>query len=123
MRLNPDCVRAILFAVEENTAYGKVFYYPNEYAQLSCFTQDEVKYHIKQCELAGYLVNVEWSISSHCSIGDLHPLGHEFLANIRKEENWEKTKSIAQKVGSYSLSSLKDIAAKVIAELIKIQVV
>lgn len=56
-----------------------------------------------------------------CIIEDLSPSGHQFLADIRSDNNWNKTKSIAKSVGASSLTAIKEIATNVIAELIKAQ--
>ena len=53
-----------------------------------------------------------------CTIIDLSPSAHEFLANIRKDTNWNKTKSIAKTVGSFSITALKEISVQVIASAI-----
>jgi hypothetical protein len=53
------------------------------------------------------------------SIHNLTFYGHEFLENIKSDNTWNKTKSIASKVGSYSLNTLRDISVGVIGEIIK----
>lgn len=124
MKLNPDCIRAILFTVEETITFGTFMGYPTDsvkYPHLSAYSQDEVLYHIKQCELSGLLTKVDWLLSPGCLIHDLSPAGHEFLANIRSDTNWNKTKEIAGKVGSTSLSALCQIAGTVISNLINRQ--
>ena len=52
-------------------------------------------------------------------IFDLTPAGHQFLADIRKDTNWNKTKEIVKNVGSDSLDTLKQIATGVITSLIQ----
>jgi hypothetical protein len=49
MRLKPDCVRDILFTIEENTGYTKIMNYPKEgnYPLLQKYSEEEVRYHIK----------------------------------------------------------------------------
>lgn len=51
----------------------------------------------------------------------LSPLGHQFLSDIRSDNNWTKTKEIAHTVGSESLSAIKDIATGVISSLVQKQ--
>lgn len=51
----------------------------------------------------------------------LSPTGHQFLSDIRSDNNWNKTKEIAKNIGSDSLSALKDIAAGVITAMIQKQ--
>jgi len=54
-------------------------------------------------------------------IKDLTPKGHEFLSNIRKDTNWNKTKELAEKIGSTSLQVLVSVASQVVSALIKSQ--
>lgn len=123
MRLNPDCIRDILLALEECPGANPQLFYThgtsNKY--LDKYSHDEILYHINQCELSGLLTKVSWCLGGTCIMHDLSPLGHEFLADIRSDTNWNKTKDIAKKVGSSSLNTLKDIATGVISDLIKSQ--
>ena len=48
---------------------------------------------------------------------DLYP-EDILLANIRNDNNWNKTKNIAKQMGSFSLETLKDVASNVISDLI-----
>lgn len=138
MKLNPDCIRDILFAVEEKTSPSSQFVYkPSEkyidrfllddeseeepqviHEKLKPYTDEEILYHINQCELSSFFTEVSWCTNYLCFIQDLSPLGHQFLADIRSDSNWNKTKDIAQKVGSFSLNALKDISVKVISDVI-----
>lgn len=54
----------------------------------------------------------------YADIGDLTPAGHEFLANIRQDTNWNKIKKRALKIGSLALPILQKIATKFIEEQI-----
>ena len=123
MKLNPDCIRDILIMVEENSSFGKqVRYRCNEdFDNLKSYTNEEVLYHIKQCELSDLLTKVNWFMGGSCLIHDLSPYGHEFLANIRSNNTWNKTKDISKKIGSNSLSTIIQIASNVISEMIKAQ--
>lgn len=112
MKLNPDCIRDILLTVEENTGYGNYMRYDEdtEYERLKPYPIDEVLYHVQQCEYSGLVAKVSYYMNPGCLIHDLSPKGHEFLANIRMETNWNKTKEIAKSVGSSSLDSITKIA-------------
>lgn len=121
MKLNPDCIRDILMYVESETNLTTAIsigpgYIPDE---LSKYSEDSVVYHIKQAELSGLLIVSSWYLSGDCTILYLTPEGHEFLANIREDNNWNKTKDIAKSIGSNSLDTLKQISASVIATLIQ----
>lgn len=118
MKLNPDCIRDILLTVEDVTSPHVFMNYPDEYPRLSNYSQDEVIYHIKQCDMSGFFTKVSWYIGGGCSIIDLTPDGHKFIADIRSDNVWNKTKDIAKNVGSFSLNTLSQIATNVITELI-----
>lgn len=124
MKLNPDCIRDILLTVESATTLDQpISIYPDALPEfLSIYSSDEVMYHIKQCELSGLFGDkVTWCLGGNCLIRFLSPAGHQFLADIRSDNNWAKTKEIAKNVGSESLSAIKDIATGVIASLIQKQ--
>ena len=91
------------------------------YDLLQKYTFDEVRYHINQCELSNLITKVHKFLDGSCLIQDLSPSGHQFLADIRSDNNWNKTKSIAKTVGTSSLTAIKEIATNVIAEVIKAQ--
>lgn len=124
MKLNPDCIRDILIAVESETTLTQFVRFSPKLLpdNLSHYSSEEVMYHVKQCELSGLFGGkVTWFINGDCLVQYLSPSGHQFLSNIRSENNWNKTKEIAKNVGSESLSAIKDIAAGVIASLIQNQ--
>lgn len=92
-----------------------------EYRLLKPYSTEEVMYHIRQCEYSSLIAKVSYYLDPGCLIHDLSPKGHEFIANIRTDTNWNKTKEIANNVGSTSLNTLATIAAEVIANVISSQ--
>lgn len=61
-------------------------------------------------------------LSSPLQVGrikDLTYLGHLFLADIRSETTWNKTKDVAKNVGSESIHVLKEIAINVVSSAIQ----
>ena len=60
MRLNPDCVRDILIVVEELSdgqhGIDFDFHQPMPYERLSKYSNDELLYHVRQCDMSGYLL-------------------------------------------------------------------
>lgn len=124
MKLNPNCVRDILIAVEDNTGFNIYFDYPAELDKaplLAKYTEEEVRYHILQCEKA-YLIEIRSKdLNGNYAITDLTPKGHEFLANIRSENIWGNVKEVSTKIGVSSLSALSQIAASVVTAIINSQ--
>ncbi|ACZ07700.1 Uncharacterised protein [Sebaldella termitidis] len=121
MKLNPDCIRDILLWVEDViTPRNSIVVYKNSIPErLNKYSEDEFIYHIRQCFYHKFLVPTQMKLTSSLfQIKDLSPEGHKFLANIRENTNWNKTKKIANTIGTNSLDALKDIASNVISELI-----
>ena len=125
MKLNPDCVRDILFAVEELSGPDSLIT-SEQLADTkflkSKYSEDEILYHIRHLDWSGYIKTPKSNrtIDGIYFINDLSPIGHEFISSIRKDNNWNKVKSISKEVGSETLSSLKSIAEGVIASAIKV---
>lgn len=132
LKLDMDCVRDVLLCVEENTDLRSSCIFVDielnkklaqsgmqaadekGYQQdlMNWYTNNELIYHVRYCVEAGLIVRVAQSgCGSHIYlISDLTPKGHEFLANIRSKDNWEKTKSIGTKIGSFGLEMVKKIS-------------
>lgn len=123
MRLNPDCIRDILLVIEEQVAPHTFCSFNPEFAEerLPQYSYDEIIYHLEQCEMMGYFKKVIKDLSMNYTVTDLTPSAHAFLANIRTNTNWNKTKQIAKKVGSFSLNTLTSIASSVVSDLISKQ--
>ncbi len=123
MKLNSDCVRAILLTVEKHTDFNTPFQYDKDdfdYPLLKKYSYDEIVYHIKQCELSNLIFGVHYfDGGNNVVISDLSPEGHQFIANIREDKVWKGVKTVACKVGSTSLSAITQIASGVVSELIK----
>ena len=76
--------------------------------------------NVRQCEHSGLFLDVQHYFGGF-SIQDLSPYGHQFINDIRQDNNWNRTKYIAKNVGSFSLDVLKDISSQVITNLISNQ--
>lgn len=140
MRLNIDCVRDILLCVEENTTIRKMCLFvdlglpeidsflgndiaPQQYqtALMEHYENDILIYHVQYCIDSELISISDISDAQHIYIRDLTPTGHNFLADIRENNNWNNVKNIASKVGSTSFSALSSIASELITSLIKQQ--
>ena len=96
MKLNPNCIRDILIAVEEHSDFHHQTEYKEEspFNSLSAYSHEEIIYNIRQCEDSGLIYDVHYySGGTHTDIRDLSPKGHEFLANIRNDSVWKKALS------------------------------
>lgn len=140
MRLNMDCIRDILLCIEDLVTPTRLARFLdidllNATAQifddelpktpsyqeklLEKYTNEEIIYHLQYC-LKDNLIELHTnSMSSDILVKDLTPKGHEFLANIRYNTVYEKTKHICKILGVQSLSSFVQIAQNVTSEIIK----
>lgn len=126
MKLNHDCIRAILLDVEETSSFNQ-FMRLSELLNLkrtSAFSDEDVKYSIVKLKEADY-VNVELTYGSNglydIDMGSLTWEGHKFLDNIRDDGIWKDTKGILSKFSSTSISIASDIASSVITKLVEKQ--
>ena len=115
MRLNPDCIRDILFYVEENAGYSEMipFYTNLERFNIKLkndYPADVILYHLELCEEYGYLAIYSHTMGA-INVKRLSVSGHEFLENIRQDTNWNKTKEVAKSAGSTSIEILSNIAS------------
>ena len=123
MRLNPDCIRDILFAIEDLSKYNSILTSTQLAGTefLTKYSNDEILYHLQQLAWSHYIVtpNNNKSVDGYFFVNDLSPAGHEFLSDVRENTNWNKVKSISKEVGSETLTCLKSIATSIIASAIK----
>ena len=123
MKLNPDCIRDILLVIENTTTYHDSWDWDFDNFDeplLNNYSHEEIMYHILQCKKAGLVDGCEFYFGADAgTVCDLSPYGHQFLADIRSESVWNKTKDIAQNIGSNSLDVLKQISAGVLTALIQ----
>lgn len=117
MRINNECIRQIMIYVESETTFDEVCYfsvcpnYSNE--ELNQYPQGVVLYHVRNLFMAGLLftpAQCEKYQQTDCYYVDLTPTGHEFLANIREDSNWNEVKKISSKIGFASLKMVTAIA-------------
>lgn len=76
------------------------------------YSKDELSYAINKM-LEGGLLNYSGSLNSYYQITDMSFYSTQLLEKIRPESIWEKTKSIANKVGNHTLNFLEDTAQKI----------
>ena len=120
LKLNEDCVRAVLLDVENEYQFGSFLHLKDfEESQSSKFSKEEIEYTIIRLEEAGFIIaTIDWVNARpfYVSVGSLTWKGHEFLDNVRDSKVWSETKVVASKVGSVSLSMLATIASSVITK-------
>lgn len=122
MKLNHDCIRDILFSIEDLSEPNSLIT-SEQLSQtifLNKYPYEDVLYHLQQLIWDNYImVPTKYKdLEGSFVIKDLSPKGHEFISNIRKDTNWNKVKSISKDVGCETLSSIKTIAENVISTAI-----
>ena len=128
MKLNYDCVRDMLLALEELLTINEDLcheYVPIDklFEVLNKYDRKEVLYTFLKLGEAGYIC-IERRFYFG---GEVHALtyhGHEFIESVRDNEMWESVKSILSSVGAISLplilETAKGLAINALAGVIKI---
>lgn len=116
MKLNPDCMRDVLFAVEA-APLGAHITERELSAWLPQWSKDDIIYSCIQLGKAQYLEVEEKHYIRSCGVEvhDLTPQGHLALSNIRTDTVWNKAKTIALKAGKAGIVALVDIAKDIVA--------
>ena len=93
---------------------------PNKPQQdlLAKYSNEVLVYHLNYCLKAKLLEGESQDFITY-RIDDLTPEGHQFMANIRSNAIFEKTKAIGKKLGVESLCGIARIAEGVVTETIK----
>ena len=123
LKLNKDCVRSILLAVEDKEL-GMQLTLDQLKEQLPDYSLDDVHYcclMLKEAELLDILTynTLGSTIPQICRINELTYYGHEFLDDIRPDSTWNKVKDVASKTGASSLRALKEIAISTVTSIIQ----
>ena len=113
MKRDMELIRAILLEVEKSE-YG----YFRDKLKINGYTEEEIGYHsylIIEAGLAdGPNCTVMGSKSPEAEVTSLTWEGHDFLDAVKNENVWNKSKEKLKKVGSASLSVVKDVAVSVL---------
>lgn len=117
MKLNIDCIRDVLLYIEENLKFNESIPISELYKNLS-YTKEDLNYTCYQLRQGGFIkaliTNYDNSGNIPSHILEMTLEGHNFLENIRKNDNWKKVKQIASSTGSFALSIISKIAEDLI---------
>lgn len=128
MKINYDCLRDVLIALEEYLTLSDDFGYEEiplinfiHFQELSRYDAKQIAYCVFKLAEAQYIETGQIYRSEkriYCSIKCITYKGHEFISNTINPDIWKKTTNIAKKVGSFSMSILSQIASNVISDVI-----
>lgn len=122
MKLDLDCIRDILIAVED-IEYGKNLTISILQEKIPNYSENELQYHCLKLLEGGFLdaTSVEYirTPKKIVRIFDLTYEGHQFLADIRSDTTWNRTKEVAKNIRIESLHAVKDIAVATVTALIQ----
>ncbi len=119
MKLNYDCVRDVMLAIEDNLEFGNEWTINNLVELLPDYTENEIHYACLKLHEGGYLNALTAqgfgiAPSMIARIQDLTFDGHELLGTIRPQSVYEKTKKkVLKELGSASLSIFSSVASSV----------
>lgn len=110
---------------EENGVYSwKLVSMPDLCEALPNYNSKDIYYSLFNLEQAGYIdampLRADGGVYSYF-VNYITFSGHEYLANIRSNRNWEKTKEIGSKVGVFGLNIIAKIAEGVATAYLKQQ--
>lgn len=117
MKLDYECIRDLLLVIEATTTYNDCFTLSND-EKLKNYSLDNLQYHLRQCNLAGFLYQYIEYMDGDISVTDLSFQGHDFLNAIRTDKIWSSTKNICKELGVKTLNGLIQISSQVIAQVI-----
>ena len=125
MKLNPECIRDIMFYLEENLTMNSDL----EINEISVFDLPEkLNYSIE--EIANTLLVLDDAnfIVCYRNNGDdaivaldiyrITYTGYQFLESIRPDSVWKKVQTISGNIGSFSLNVISQIATSVLTQMI-----
>lgn len=128
MKLNPECIRDIMFYLEENLTMNSDL----EINEISVFDLPEkLNYSIE--EIANTLLVLDDAnfIVCYRNNGDdaivaldiyrITYTGYQFLESIRPDSVWKKVQTISGNIGSFSLNVISQIATSVLTQMINVQ--
>ncbi|MED9966539.1 MAG: DUF2513 domain-containing protein [Blautia sp.] len=114
MKLDINCVRDVLLAVEDND-YNNSLSLSSLHDKLPNYSLDELEYTCLKLSEGGFLhvltagaLGKNYAVVSR--INDLTFQGHEFLDNIRNEDNWNKLSTAIKQGGAASLRAIASVA-------------
>lgn len=131
MKLNLDCIRAVMLAIEskhritiddDNNADIGTIWFDELYSDLKNFSKEDIFYSLYNLDQAGYVNTTLVDGDSHitfCAVNYMTYEGHEFLEKIRDSKRWKFVKAAGGAVRNFSLDAINQIANGATSALIE----
>lgn len=125
MKFNPDCMKDVLFYLEENLTFSSDL--EPEHVTIQTLVEN-LPYTIQ--EIANMILIMDEaefiSVSKFVSNNHIQELlvnritysGYQLIESIRPQPVWEKVKSVGQNIGSFSISVISQIASGVLTQMV-----
>ena len=120
MKLNIDCIRDLLLAIESEVNFAEDLKYPSVNINSLCKSDFLKKYQKQDICYTALKLNEGGFIDLTSTYGDnritsilidsLTYEGHQFLESIKSPNVWAKTKNKAAKIGSFAIDVISEIA-------------
>ena len=125
MKLNPDCMRDILFYLEEHLSISEEL----EFEEISMYAlAQHLDYPIQELANtlvilteAGYIISIRNDNDDRIADLDVYRItydGYQFIETIRPEPVWAKVKSTGKQIGSFSIDVITRVATTVLTSMI-----
>ncbi len=130
MKINLDCVRDSLIAIEDAQAIqvspydivlSKSLQMRDMFSILPDYSKEDIVYTLIMLNEAGYIKASVRQIDSSIGNIEIHRItyrGHEFLEEIRDGKIWSGVKEGVSRIGSFGLSTVSDIARGLISSAV-----
>lgn len=125
MKFNPDCMRDILFYLEENLTFSSDLESEpicvNELDKNLSYTIQEITNMLLIMNDAGFISVSKFGSNNRISELNVNRItynGYQLIESIRPKPVWEKVLTIGQKVGSFSINVISQISSEVLTSMI-----
>lgn len=127
MRLDMDCVRDVLLALEQLTEVGENHLYRHVTTEDVCtqvpnFDEKNVYHTLYTLHQANYIEanRIDFCGGSDLLIETITWPGYELLNNLRSDQVWESVKEKIKPLGTVSINVLSQLATKIVSDFLGI---
>lgn len=121
MKFNPDCMRDVLFYLEENLKISSDLKFKSlsiyNLAQDLSYPREEIANMLILLDEGGYIKTSVLYANNAISILDVSRItfsGYQFIESVRPERVWTKVKNVCSDVGSFSMSVISQVSSSIL---------